>query len=118
MEEVIQFDFDWLQLRHQVKDNLKLEKLPDLNAVLLFIGVQELGRWKTAKFKKEEKQDLMHIAVCTLMSKDGYFKWDGLDTDGWPHYEPLRKYEVKGVDTQEKYLKEKAIEYFHELNVK
>lgn len=117
MDEALQLEFDWLELRHKVKDNLKLDKLPDLNAVLLFIGVQELGRWKSAKFKKEEKQDLMHIAVCTLMSEDGYFKWDGLDTDGWPHFKPLRLFEVKGVETQENYLKEKAILYFRQLHI-
>ncbi len=114
MEEAWEFDFEWLQLRHKVKEFLVLEKLPDLNAVLLFIGVQELGRWKTSKFKKEEKQDLMHIAVCTLMSKDGYYHWDGLDTEGWPHYKQLRKFEIKGVNSQELYLKEKAIQYFHD----
>jgi hypothetical protein len=45
------------------------------------------------------------------MSKDGYYKWDGLDTDGWPHFEPVRFFEIKGVETQEKYLKTKAIQY-------
>lgn len=112
MEEAWQFDFEWLQLRHRIKDFLKLEKPPDLNAILLFIGVQELGRWRTSKFKKEEKQDLMHIAVCTLMTSDGYYQWDGLDTEGWPHYKKLKTFEVKGVDSQEFYLKEKAIQYF------
>jgi hypothetical protein len=117
MDENLQLEFDWLELRHKVKDNLKLDKLPDLNAVLLFIGVQELGRWKSAKFKKEEKQDLMHIAVCTLMSEDGYFKWDGLDTDGWPHFKALRLFDMKGVDTQENYLKAKAISYFRHFHI-
>ncbi|MEO5581759.1 MAG: hypothetical protein ABIR66_03645 [Saprospiraceae bacterium] len=117
MDESLQFEFDWLQIRHRVKDLLHLDKLPDLNAVLLFIGVQELGRWKSTKFKKEEKQDLMHIAVCTLMSKDGYYQWHGLDTEGWPHFEPVRVFEIKGVQTQEQYLKAKAIQYFDEIQL-
>ncbi len=114
MEGDWQFDFDWLQIRHRIKDTLRVEKLPDLNAILLFIGVHELGRWKSSKFKKEEKQDLMHIAVCTLLSKDGYYEWDGLDTDGWPHYKPLRVFQEKGLETQEIYLKKKIIQYFNE----
>lgn len=114
MEEDWHFDFDWLQVRHRIKDMMQVEKLPDLNAILLFIGVQELGRWKTPKFKKEEKQDLMHVAVCILLSKDGYYEWDGLDTEGWPHFKTIRHFEQKGVETQEKYLKQKIIQYFNE----
>lgn len=34
----------------------------DLNAVLFLIGVQELGKGHRF-FTKEEKQDLMHIAI-------------------------------------------------------
>jgi hypothetical protein len=63
MDEALQFDFDWLQIRHRVKEILNLEKLPDLNAILLFIGVQELGRWKSAKFKKKKSR-----TSCTLLS--------------------------------------------------
>jgi hypothetical protein len=40
---------------------------PDLNALLLLIGVQELGQG-VAAFTKEQKQDLMHIATCKLFS--------------------------------------------------
>ena len=50
LEKNLQLDFDWLQLRHKLKDSFVLEKLPDLNAVLLFIGIQELGKWKSNRF--------------------------------------------------------------------
>lgn len=114
MEEVIQFEFDWSRVRYRIKELMHIDKLPDLNAILLFIGLQELGQWKTTKFKKEEKQDLMHIAVCTLLSRDGYYEWEGLDTEGWPHFKPLKNFKEKGVDKQEQYLKEKIIQYFNE----
>lgn len=117
MEEVIQFDFEWLQLRHKVMDTLKIQKLPDLNAILLFIGIQEMGKLRSIKAKKEEKQDLMHIGVCTLLEADGYYQWDGMDIDGWPHFKKLKNFEIKGVDEQERYLKSKAIEYFYQLNL-
>ncbi len=108
-----ELDFEWLKVRHIVKDALKRDVLPDMNAILLLIGVQELGRWKT-NFTKEEKQDLMHIAVCNLMSYDGYYQFKGRDADGWPHYDAIKPFLQKGVQTQEEYLKMKVIQYFRD----
>ena len=106
-----QLDFEWLKVKHQVKELMKRETLPDLNGILLLIGVQELGRWK-AEFSKEEKQDLMHIAVCHLLSFDGYYEFKGRDADGWPHYKMLKPVRETGVKVQERLLKEKVIQYF------
>jgi hypothetical protein len=112
--ETWELDFEWLQVQHRIKDNFNHAQLPGLNAVLFLIGIQELGRWKEA-FTKEEKQDLMHIAVCRLLSTDGYYRFAGRDADGWPHYEIARAFNKKGVEAQEQFLKEKAIQYFKEL---
>jgi len=57
----------------------------DLNAVLFLIGVQELGKGRKV-FSKEEKQDLMHIGICKVLSLSGYYQLEGLDQDGWPHW--------------------------------
>jgi len=109
----IELDFEWLRVRHLVKDALKRESLPDMNAILFLIGIQELGRWKS-QFTKEEKQDLMHIAICRLLSADGFYEFEGRDADGWPHYVKLRPFKTKGVKAQEEYLKVKVIEYFND----
>jgi len=114
--ETWEFDFEWLRVRHLVKELFKRQDLPNLNAVLFLIGVQELGRWST-QFTKEEKQDLMHLGVCRLLSQDGYYAFKGRDHDGWPHYELLQKIPVSGVEAQEQLLKEKAIQYFKEMDV-
>lgn len=111
-----ELDFEWLRIQHKIKDQLKIDKLPDLNAVLFLIGIQELGRWRKT-WTKEEKQDLMHIAVCRLLSTEGYYDFVGRDADGWPHWKQVRKISSKGVDNQEALLKTKAILYFDELNV-
>jgi len=108
-----EFDFKWLRVRHLVKDHMDREQLPDLNAILFLIGIQELGRWKQ-NFTKEEKQDLMHIAVCRLLSMDGYYEFVGRDEDGWPHWKQLRSVAIEGVQSQEKLLKEKVIAYFED----
>jgi hypothetical protein len=106
-----EFDFEWLRVRHIVKDALKRDTLPDLNLVLLMIGIQELGFWKK-DFTKEEKQDLMHIGVCELLTIDGVYEFVGRDTDGWPHYKLVQKWSTKGEQSQETMLKELAIQYF------
>lgn len=107
-------DFAWLKVRHFVKETFQKDQLPDLNAVLFVIGINELGTYKS-KWTKEEKQDLMHVAVCKLLSFDGIYGFKGLDEDGWPHYELLQPIRVKGVKQQETLLKQKAIQYFNIL---
>ena len=94
-----ELEFEWLKVRHLVKDAFERDDLPDLNAVLFLIGIQELGRWP-GSFTKEEKQDLMHIAVCRLLSYDGYYEFAGRDADGWPHYRLVKPLKLIGVEGQ------------------
>jgi hypothetical protein len=110
-----QLDFEWLRVRHLVKDLMELDKLPDLQAILFLIGVQELGQVKY-EFSKEEKQDLMHIAVCTLLAEDGYFEFEGLDAERWPHWKQLLPLPQQDLKLQEQLLKQKVIAYFAKLN--
>ena len=104
-------DFEWLRVRHFIKDSLSLSELPDLNIILIFVGIQELG-YKSTNFTKEEKTDLMHIAVCTLLEPLGYYRFTGRDEDGWPHFEQLKPLQIKGVENQEHILKNALINYF------
>ncbi|MCB0706927.1 MAG: hypothetical protein KDC34_16540 [Saprospiraceae bacterium] len=113
MEEDWSLDFEWLRVRHLIKDQLGRKELPDLNAILFLVGVQELGRWKS-RFTKEEKQDLMHVAICRLLSYDGYYAFKGRDADGWPHYDIIKPFSVKGIKDQSVVLKENIIRYFNE----
>ena len=83
----------------------------DLNAVLFLIGVQELGKG-SKRFTKEEKQDLMHIGICKVLSLSGYYVLEGLDEDGWPHWRLKKKLPHFDLLEQEKLLKMHVIEYF------
>ena len=107
-------DFAYQRIRHLIKGRFRREGLPDLNALLFLIGVQELGRWQ-ADFSKEEKQDLMHVAVCRLLAEDGHYTFVGRDADGWPHYELTSKIPPKDLREQEELLREKIVSYFGEL---
>ena len=84
---------------------------PDLQAILFLIGVQELGRGPL-KYSKDEKQDLMHIAVCRLLSKFGYYELIGHDQDGWPHWKLAGKLPPLSLREQDLLLKQAAVEYF------
>ncbi len=106
-----ELEFEWLRVRHFVKKAFNREGLPDLNAILYVIGLQELGRWQ-ASFSKEEKQDLMHIAVCSLLSLDGYYTFEGRDADGWPHWKLVRPIPIEGLKEQSELLKKAVIRYF------
>ena len=44
--ETWELDFEWLRVRHLVQDTMKRDSLPDLNAILFLVGIQELGRWE------------------------------------------------------------------------
>ena len=57
----------------------------DLDAIIYLIGVQELGQIHKT-FKKDEKVNLMHIAICRLLEPYGYYEFDYYDDDSWPHY--------------------------------
>ncbi len=87
------------------------KKPKDLNGVLFLIGVQELGRGNQ-NFSKEEKQDLMHIGICKVLSLSGYYELDGLDKDGWPHWKLVKKLPHFDLLEQEKLLKMHVMEYF------
>jgi hypothetical protein len=102
----------WLELRMKLKT--QFGKPPDLNAILFLIGIRELGTVKK-KFSKEEKQDLMHIATCSILSASGYYDLAGLDQDGWPHWVPKKKLPVMNLSEQEDFIKDHVIQYFREI---
>ena len=82
-----------------------------MEAILFLIGVQELGNIRE-KFTKEEKQDLMHIAVCALFRQSGYYELEGVDSDGWPHFRQLKALPEMGMIEQENFLKDHILLYF------
>ena len=102
----------WLNTEQMLKE--RFEKLPDLEGILFLIGVNEYGQLPRKKFSKEQKQDLMHIAVCTLLIPYGYYEFIGRDEENWPHFKEIEAVPVSGIANQEQLLKECIIEYFGE----
>lgn len=100
----------WHALMLEV-ESLLGKKPKDLNGVLFLIGVQELGKG-ALPFSKEEKQDLLHLGICKVLSLSGFYELEGLDKDGWPHWKLVNKLPHFDLIEQEKLLKMHVIEYF------
>ena len=90
-------------------------KKPDMETILFLIGVQEFG--PREKFTKEQKQDLMHIAICSLMSQSGYYELEGTDRDGWPHFKQLKNLPVMNMIEQENFLRDHILLYFDRVGL-
>ena len=85
----------------------------DIESVIYLIGVQELGN-PNIKFNKDQKIDLMHIAICRLLEPYGFYEFDYVDKDGWPHYKIINKLPNLKSGEQSILMKESIINYFIE----
>jgi hypothetical protein len=85
----------------------------DLDAIIYLIGVQELGKYHIA-FKKDEKVNLMHIAICRVLEPYGYYEFDFVDEEGWPHYKILETLPPLKAGEQSILMKEAISQYFVE----
>lgn len=105
------WDFVISQLSVQFADGDTLT----LDAVIYLIGVQELGQGQR-KFKKDEKINLMHIAICKLLEPYGYYEFDFFDEDGWPHYKTINQLPNLKPGEQSVLMKESIISYFDSID--
>jgi len=104
------FEYQWRSLLKTLSAEYGSDL--DLNAILFLIGVQELGQGARV-FKKREKLELMHIAVCTLLHPYGYYNPIGRDIQGWPHFEKQKALPPLSGEEQERLMKEAIIAYFY-----
>lgn len=100
-----------LKLSDQFSDGDPLE----LDGIIYLVGVQELGNLHRS-FKKDEKVNLMHIAICRLLEPYGYYEFDFFDDDGWPHYTVKEQLPPLKPGEQSILMKEALVNYFLEKN--
>ena len=101
----------WWSLEKKLLE--RFEKKPDTEAILFLIGLQETG-FVVEKISKEQKQDLMHVAVCKVLSSSNYYSLDVIDAEGWPHFTQLKELPVLGLIEQENFLKDHILLYFEQ----
>ena len=56
----------WSQLVDRLSEQFSEGEDLDIDGIIYIIGVQELGQGYR-RFKKDEKVNLMHIAICRLL---------------------------------------------------
>ncbi|BDW92200.1 MULTISPECIES: hypothetical protein [Flagellimonas] len=103
------WEFLVAKLSAQFSDGDPLE----LDGIVYLVGVQELGDFHR-KFKKDEKVNLMHIAICRLLEPYGYYDFDFFDEDGWPHYKVKEQLPPLKAGEQTVLMKEAVVNYFLE----
>ena len=83
----------------------------DIQAILFLIGLQELNI-DIKKLTKDQKIEVIHVGLCTILSPYGYYNKMGVDNDGWPHFENVKKLPNVEQNQQEQIIKEAIIDYF------
>lgn len=106
----------WEAVVKMLSDRFADGEVLDLDAIIYLVGLQELGQLHR-KFKKDEKLDLMHIAICRLLEPYGYYEFDYFDEQGWPHYTVLEHLPSLKAGEQSVLMKEAIVQYFLEKEV-
>ena len=104
----------WEEIKREVSLKFGGGETLDLDAVVYLIGVQELGQGHR-KFNKDEKVNIMHIAICKLLEPFGFYEFEFYDEDGWPHYKVLDQLPNLKPGEQSVLMKEAVVMYFESL---
>lgn len=103
----------WEQLVNILSDQFSQGENLDLDSIIYLIGVQELGKLHR-EFKKDEKLNLMHIAICRLLEPYGFYEFEFFDEEGWPHYKVKEELPPLKAGEQSVLMKEAIVNYFLE----
>jgi hypothetical protein len=103
------FETKWQKVVELLEDQFG-EDL-EIEGILFLIGLQELGQGKR-RFKKDEKMDLMHIAICRILEPFGYYRYSHLDEEGWPHYDTVKPLPYLKDKEQKELMRQAIVEYF------
>jgi hypothetical protein len=104
----------WNYLVKELTQQFSEGDVLNIDGIIYLIGVQELGQGKKL-FKKDEKVNLMHVAICKLLEPYGYYEFDFFDKDGWPHYKILTDLPNLKPGEQTVLMKEAIVNYFEGL---
>ncbi|EFK58373.1 hypothetical protein ACR78F_20095 [Sphingobacterium spiritivorum] len=110
-----QVNKSWSVLQGKMAESFDMD-IPDIKVMLFLIGVQELGKGPQT-FSKREKEELMHIATCKLFSAMGFYELQGIDQEGWPHWELVKPIPNYTLLEQELIIKSLIVDYFQEMEM-
>ena len=105
----------WNNLKTKLSVDFSDNEIIDLDSIIFLIGLQELGQFQK-RFNKQKKLEVIHIAVCKLLSQYGYYEFDYTDNDGWPHYKLIKNLPNLKAGEQTILMKKAIINYFIKSN--
>ena len=105
----------WNNLKTKLSVDFLDNEIIELDSIIFLIGLQELGQFQK-RFNKQKKLEVIHIAVCKLLSDYGYYEFDYTDNDGWPHYKLIKKLPDLKAGEQTILMKKAIINYFMKSN--
>ncbi len=106
----------WKKIVLFFEEHFQTEKNTPIETMLFLIGVQELGSGKQ-KYSKDDKVNLIHIAVCRLLEPFGYYKFSHYDDDGYPHFDEVEPLPELKPNEQQLLMKKAIIQYFLDENL-
>ncbi len=115
-DKSIEKDIKWETLVEFVNSRFGMKEYLGIQAVLFLIGLNELGKGYK-ELEKEEQLNLLHIAICRLLSNYGYYEYTGRDKDGWPHWKTNTSLPKLNPEEQINLIKEAALLYFDEAGI-
>ena len=113
MIENVDYKEQWLIIQERLSNQFADGDTLEVDAIVYLIGIQELGQGHR-KFKKDEKINLMHIAVCKLFEPYGYYEFSHFDEQSWPHYTLQEELPMLKAGEQTVFLKRAIVNYFNE----
>ncbi len=115
MTKTVNLKEKWNVLVNKLTDQFSDGEELNVDGIIYLIGVQELGQGHR-NFKKDEKVNLMHIAICKLLEPYGYYEFDYFDDDSWPHYKTVSELPNLKAGEQTVLIKEAIINYFDKVD--
>ena len=92
-------DKKWNELLEKLENQFDQEMT--LKGILYLIGVQELNLG-IKQYERGEKVNVLHVAVCKILTPFGFYKFDRIDEEGWPHWIELKA--LKNLDENQQGL--------------
>ncbi len=106
----------WSEVERFFETNFDTEPHVAIETVLFLIGVQELGSGKQ-KYSKEDKLNLIHIAVCRLLEPYGFYEFSHYDDAGYPHFKVKAEMPELKPNEQTILMKKAVVQYFIDENL-
>lgn len=101
----------WKKVEQFFVEHFDAEPNIAIETILYLIGIQELGSGKQ-QYSKDDKVNLIHIAVCRLLQPFGFYDFSHYDEDGYPHFTEREPLPELRPNEQTLLMKKAIIQYF------